>query len=249
MAYVLRHTKKKWLAEKILCCAEKIICANNYTAELAWQAWPDIKGKVAVVNPGVDDNFQLKNKYNLENKLILLSVGRLVKRKGFDKVIEAMPEVLKQLPDLVYLVIGDGDEFENFKLKIKNLGLEKHIKIINQAIGQERDNWYKACDIFIMPSRNINGDFEGFGMVYLEANLASKPVIAGRIGGIGDAVVDNLNGLLVDPLNTGQIAAAIIKLAKDPALRQQLGKQGRERSIREFNWKKHIDKIYKAITT
>lgn len=255
LAYALKRPRKKWLAKKILCQAEKIICTNNYTAEMARQIFPDIESRLAVINPGVENcatrnsqlATQLINKYNLENKIILLSVGRLVKRKGFDKVIEAMPEALKQMPNLVYIIIGNGGEFENFKLKIEILGLKKHVKIINQATDQERNNWYNASDIFIMPSKNIAGDFEGFGIVYLEANLAGKPVIAGRDGGVNDAVIDGLNGLLVDPLNTGQINATIIKLAKNQNLRQRLGEQGRERALKEFNWEKQVNKIYKAI--
>lgn len=259
LAYALKRPRKKWLTGKILRRAEKIICANNYTAEMARQFFPGIKSKLAVVNPGVKNNYQLyppaggtnyellKNKYKLNNKIILLSVGRLVKRKGFNKVIEAMPEVLKQVPDLIYVILGNGEESENYELSITNYELENNVLIINRATDQERDLWYNICDIFIMPSRNINGDFEGFGMVYLEANLAGKPVIAGRSGGVGDAVIDGQTGLMVDPENISEITAAVIKLVKDPLLRQQLGKRGRERAIKEFNWEKQVKKIYELI--
>jgi phosphatidylinositol alpha-1,6-mannosyltransferase len=124
-------------------------------------------------------------------------------------------------------------------------GLKDKIIIINQTTDAERDQWYNASDIFIMPSRNINGDFEGFGIVYLEANLAGKPVIAGRSGGVGDAVIDGLNGLMVDPENVNDIREKIIKLALNPELRHKLGEQGRRRVIEEFNWKKQVNKIYK----
>ena len=119
--------------------------------------------------------------------------------------------------------------------------------MLNQVRDEERNNWYDLCDMFIMPARNINGDYEGFGMVYLEANLAGKPVVAGRSGGVGDAVVDGLNGLLVDPENTGEISRAIVKLARDPELRQKLGRQGRERALNDFNWQKQAKKIYKNL--
>ena len=256
LTYAMKLPRKKWLTGKILQNADKIICVNSYVAEMARQAFPGVKQKIVVVNPGIENNFtrdeqsmrQLKEKNNLTDKIILLSVGRLVKRKGFDKVIEAMPEILKQVTNLVYMIIGEGSEIKNWKLKIENFGLEKQVKIINQVTDQERDNWYNAGDIFIMPSRNIGGDFEGFGIVYLEANLAGKPVIAGRSGGVEDAVIDGLNGLLVDPEDTGQIARAIVKLALDAGLRQKLGEQGRERALKDFNWEKQINKIYKAIT-
>lgn len=252
LAYALKTPRKRWLAEKIMNNSEKIICSNSYAAEMARQSFPGMEQKIKIVNPGVENPLsrnsrlitQIKNQPNLNNRIILLSVGRLVKRKGFDKVIEAMPEVLKKVPNLVYIILGGGEELDNFKLKILKLKLNNNIKIINQTTDEERDSWYNGCGIFIMPSRNINGDFEGFGIVYLEANLAGKPVIAGRSGGAADAVIDGFNGLLVDPENVNDIASAIVKLAKNPELRHKMGEQGRERAIKEFTWRKQIEKIY-----
>lgn len=269
LAFALKRPRKKWLAGIILKNSEKIICGNGYLAGLVSQALPTLEQKIVIVNPGIDpvlssqtersgagDPLNLpsfKDKGFLppvkmtNNKIILLSVGRLVKRKGFDKVIECLPEILKQAPNLIYVILGDGEEFENCNLKIKNLGLEKQVQIIKQAPDSERDSWYNACDIFIMPARNIGGDFEGFGIVYLEANLAGKPVIAGRSGGAPDAVIDGFNGLLVNPEDANEISEAIVKLALNPGLRRKLGEQGRARAINEFNWEKQIHKIYKAI--
>lgn len=249
LTYAMKLPRKKWLTGKILQNADKIICVNSYVAEMARQAFPNAGQKIIVVNPGVESHIthnsqlvtQLRGKYSLESKMILLSVGRLVKRKGFDKVIEALPEVLKKVPNLVYVILGNGEELKNYELKNNAL-------IINNASDEEKNSWYNLSDIFIMPSRNIGGDFEGFGIVYLEANLAGKPVIAGDSGGTRDAVINGFNGLLVDPENTDEISGAIIKLALDSELRQKLGEQGRERVINNFNWKKQVEKIYKFIT-
>jgi phosphatidylinositol alpha-1,6-mannosyltransferase len=98
-----------------------------------------------------------------------------------------------------------------------------------------------------MPSRDIKGDFEGFGIVYLEANLFGKPVIAGFSGGVKDAVVDGYNGLLVDPESIEEIKKGIIKLATDPGLCRQLGEQGRIRASRDFSWEKQVEKIVQTI--
>ncbi len=255
LSLAAKWPRKKWLAEKILKNSDKIICLNNFTADLTKRFFPGNTEKIVIVNPAVEPaprpaNEQisaLKKQYNLHDKMVLLSVGRLVKRKGVDMVIKAMPKVLKKIPNLVYIILGDGEEKENLELEIKNSELDKNIKIITQSSDQERDSWYNLCDIFIMASRNIKGDFEGFGIVYLEANLAGKPVIAGRSGGVGDAVINDLNGLLVDPEDTGQIASAIIKLAENPDLRQKLGEQGKNRAIKDFNWQKQIIKIFNFI--
>lgn len=237
--------RKKILSRKILKNTDKIICSNSYVADLAGKNFPEVKNKIIVVNPGIDKITKfdeqstnlLKKKYNIENKKILLSVGRLVKRKGFDMVIKAMPEISEKIPDLIYVIIGDGPEYENYQE-------QKNVLIIKNASDQERNLWYNICDIFIMPSRNIKGDFEGFGIVYLEANMAGKPVIAGKSGGVEDAVINGLNGLLIDPENIKEITDSVIKLTKDQILRQKLGEQGKARAINDFNWPKQINKIY-----
>ncbi|MBI4812132.1 glycosyltransferase family 4 protein [Candidatus Falkowbacteria bacterium] len=263
LTLALKSVRKRWLVKKILGGAQNIICGNSYTAEMARQVTSEMeKKKVAVVNPGVENrithNAQLitliKKKYNLDNKIVLLSVGRLVKRKGFDKVIESLPEVLKEAPNppagragLVYAIVGNGAEENNLKFKIKNLKLKNNVLIFNNANNNERDAWLDVCDIFIMPARDIAGDFEGFGIVYLEANLAGKPVIAGDSGGVRDAVADGINGILVNPESVEEIAAAIVKLAKDENLRKKLGEQGRERAVKEFNWEGQTRKIYELL--
>jgi len=253
-AFAGRSFRKRWLAKKILNQAENIVCANSYTAKLVAD-FLGSKGKIVVVNPGIASRpspiahrpSQIKEKYNLENKFVLLTVGRLVKRKGIDLVLACLPEVLRQVPDLVYAIIGDGPEEENIKKLVAGLKLKKNVLMIDNADNEERNAWYNVCGIFIMPARQIGNDFEGFGIVYLEANLANKPVIAGDSGGVRDAVVDGLNGLLVNPENKEEITEAIIKLVRDENLRKKLGEKGRERTIKEFSWEKQIGKIYNLI--
>jgi len=122
-----------------------------------------------------------------------------------------------------------------------------NVIFLGEVADKEKWAWLSLCDIFIMPARNIDGDFEGFGIVYLEANLAGKPVIAGDSGGTKDAVQGAYSGILVDPENISRIAGAVIGLAQDAKLIIKLGEQGRERAINEFNWEKQIDKIYNVI--
>ena len=266
--YALRNQRKKWLAKKILNNAKYIICGNSYTAGLVKKFVGDKQeDKVGVVNPGIFIRKQkaesplrlseasrkqdlLIQKYNLQNKVVLFSIGRLVKRKGFDKAIEALPEVLKKAPNLVYVIAGIGPDEAYLKKKSGNLEQNAREKIIflGKISDEEKWAWLNLCDIFIMPARNIDGDFEGFGIVYLEANLCNKPVIAGDSGGVRDAVCDHENGILVDPENTDAIAEGILELALNQRLRQKLGEQGWRRAIEKFNWEKQVKKIYYLIT-
>jgi len=259
-AYALHKARKKRTTKRILIKAQSIICANSYTAKLVENFLGKKQaGKVQVVNPGITPRKQkakskkqeiLINKYNLQNKIILFSVGRLVKRKGFDMVIEAMMEVLKKVPDLVYLIAGAGPDEKSLKKKASSgtlASLPATIIFLGKITDEEKWAWLDLCDLFITVSRNIKGDFEGFGIVYLEANIAGKPVIAGDSGGVRDAVKDGVNGLLVNSEDAAEIAEAIIRLAKDRNLRKKLGEQGRERAIKEFNWEKQVGKIYSLI--
>lgn len=255
-ALALCQTRKKRITKLILTNAENIICANSYTAKLVQEFLSDeFKNKIKIVNPGIEIRAthntqlitQLKEKYNLSNKIVLLSVGRLVKRKGVDMVLQSLPAVLKEVSDLVYIIAGKGEELENYRKQIINNNLQNNAIIIN-ADNEEKNAWYDLCDIFIMPARMIGNDFEGFGIVYIEANLAGKPVIAGDSGGVRDAVIDGFNGLLINPEDVNIIANSIVKLAKNKELRKKLGAQGKERVINEFGWDKQAQKIYKIIT-
>jgi len=246
--------RKKKITDKILKSADKIICSNSYTANSVKVFCPEFAAKLGMVNPGIESSFvrnpacveELRAKYGLQSKLVLLSLGRLTKRKGADMVIKAMNEISGSAENLVYVIAGAGPEAEDLKKIASSLPEEIKNKII--FLGQISDDdkwaWLELCDIFIMPSRDIAGDYEGFGIVYLEANLAGKPVIAGDSGGVRDSVINNINGLLVNPENAQEITAAVIKLAADPELRKALGEQGKRRAVENFNAKKQVEKLY-----
>jgi phosphatidyl-myo-inositol dimannoside synthase len=253
LTYALKTSRKERVTKKILTSAEHIVCASSYTAELTKKFLPNEQpAKIQVVNPGIDISIkpdaklaeELKLKHHLSGKIILLSLGRLVKRKGVDNVIRALPEILQSSPNLFYIVAGDGPD----KIYLKELarGVE-NIIFLGSITEEEKWAWLNLCDIFITVSRDIAGDFEGFGIVYLEAGLAGKPVIAGASGGISDAVQSAYSGIIVDPENIDRIAGAVIGLTQDAKLRIKLGEQGRERVIKEFNWQKQINRIYNVI--
>lgn len=251
-AFATKTDRKKNISRKILNRANHIVCVNSFVSEMVKNFLDkDQIKKITVVNPGINDTTvsnpklvaKIKERHHLADKIVLLSLGRLVKRKGVDMVLEAMPEVLKSFPNLHYVIIGDGPDKIYLKEKAKGV---KNV-IFAKAIGEEKWGWMEACDIFVMPSRQIDGDFEGFGIVYLEANLMSKPVIAGDSGGVKDAVAGAVSGILVDGKNPERIAGAIINLAGDKELRDRLGRQGRERAIKDFNWKNQVNKIYNII--
>jgi phosphatidylinositol alpha-1,6-mannosyltransferase len=243
--------KKYWL-KKILKAAKHIIVNSNFTKNEVLGVGIS-EAKITIVNPC--PNFQkmiineserqsVKNELDLHHKKILLSVGRLIPRKGFDKVIEALPQVIKQIPNLVYLIVGKGPDRVRLEKLAEKLNVLSNITIVEDVPDSNLPVYYDLANIFIMTSRIENKtDVEGFGIVYLEANLLGKPVIAGKSGGVEDAVIDNQTGILVNPNDVNAIAIAIIKLFTDQNLANTLGVQGKERVLNEFCWSKQIAKI------
>lgn len=246
-SFALKSPRKRFLCSLILNKADKIITANSYVAEEVIKKFPKLGDKIIIINPGLpqvatfaseQELNELRLKYNLEGKVVLFSLGRLVKRKGFDRVIESFKNLNSfDRENLVYVIAGKGPDEVYLRSLVPN-DLRDQIIFLGLIGESDKWSWLNLCDIFIMPARNIDGDYEGFGIVYLEANLCAKPVIAGLSGGVGDAVSHNLNGLLVDPEDINSISQAILSLKNNKDLREKLGQQGKERAEKEFAWEK-----------
>jgi len=248
--------RKKKLTQLILNRADKIICANSRTASEARGLVLPVKlDKVVVVNPSIDTLPRiydeeivkyLKRQYGLQNKIIFLTIGRLVRRKGVDLVLSALADMKNK--ELAYIIIGRGPEEEKIKSLIAELGLKSQVKLLTNIEDDEKDHWLQLADVFVMTSRDEAGDYEGFGIVYLEAGLVGKPVIAARGGGVEDAVIDNETGILVTAGDIDELAGTMVKLAQYEGLRRRLGDGGRKRAQDEFNWEGQAEKIIKIIS-
>ncbi len=180
---------------------------------------------------------------------MLLSVGRLVRVKGFDLVIRALPEVLRAVPDAVYVLVGSGPEEESLRAASRELGVEERVVFAGEVPYEELSRpggaFYNACDLFVMPSREDreSGAVEAFGIAFLEAGACGKPVLGTRSGGAGEAVLDGETGLIVEPENPAALARAIVRLLTDRELAARLGASGRERVVRELNWERAASQV------
>ncbi|MCF6353732.1 MAG: glycosyltransferase family 4 protein [Candidatus Polarisedimenticolaceae bacterium] len=214
---------------------DAIVAVSNFTRQALIDLMDVPPEKIELITNGVDLNkFQpgpvnstLMERYGLEGKRILLTVGRLIPRKGFDTTIQALPAILKQCPNVHYLIIGNGPYEEKLRSLTTSLGLTDHVTFAGRVPDDELADHYRSCDLFIMPNRELSDhDTEGFGLVFLEANACGRAVIGGRAGGVVEAVRDKQNGLLVDGTKTDEVAASVIQLLTDDALRNQIEKQG-----------------------
>lgn len=222
---------------KYLHKADAIVAVSHFTEHALQRLMGVPASKIRLIHNGVNvQRFTpgsrpqyLVDRYRLAGKHIIATVGRTVPRKGADVLIRALPEVLKAAPDAHLLVVGEGDYRPVLEELVRTHGVEAHVSFAGKVPEEELADHYRLCDVFAMPNREMpDGDTEGFGLVFLEANACGKPVIGGRAGGAVEAVRDGENGLLVDGWSVEDVAAGLIRLLTDDALRQQISQRGLE---------------------
>jgi phosphatidylinositol alpha-1,6-mannosyltransferase len=173
----------------------------------------------------------------LNGSLVILTVARLVRRKGIKYLIEAMPRVLRSLPDTVLLVVGDGPEKPRLEEEARILGLASRVSFLGKVPEQKLIAFYQASDVFVLPAIvDSEMNTEGLGVVLLEAMSMGKPVVASGVGGIPEAVVNGETGLLVKPQDPNDLADAIIRLLGNSELSRKMGDNGRQRVKEVFDW-------------
>lgn len=203
--------------------------------------------RIVIINPGVDverfrpglpcDDLKRHIGFAPGEKLIL-SVGRLSRRKGFDMVVRSLPELISQGIAVRYALIGIGEDHDYLSNLSRELGVENRVHLLGHVSPENLPRWYNACDVFAMPNREIGGDTEGFGMVFAEAAACAKPSIAGQAGGTGSAVLNEVTGLRVDGASAKAVSAALAHLLGDALLSCRMGKEGNLRVGNEFSWER-----------
>jgi phosphatidylinositol alpha-1,6-mannosyltransferase len=211
------------------------------------------------IAPGIDtshfapvkDSDDLKRELDLEGKRVIVSVGRLVHRKGQDTLVEAMPQILKDFPDAHLLFVGVGPHLEYIHKRAVQLGVLENISFVGRVQYQELPRFICVGEIFAMPSRSrLAGlEVEGLGIVYLEASACALPVVGGLSGGAPDALIEGETGFAVDGRNPDQVAAAVTKLLSDPVLAKRMGERGREWIINEWEWRHWSEKFNSLFTS
>ncbi len=181
-----------------------------------------------------------------EGEKVLLTVGRLIPRKGHAQVLKALPTVTARVGPVRYLIVGTGPEEQALRKQAATLG--QQVVFLGDIPNGDLPVLYGLADVFVMPSRELPGvPIEGFGLVYLEANLCGTPAVGGKTGGTADAILDGETGLLVDPERPEEIANALVKLIHDPHLAARLAQAGCDRVLRELTWDQVADRTCRAL--
>lgn len=231
MCFALRH-------------ADTVIANSDFTRDTLVGMGVS-ESSIEIIHPGVDiERFRpglpcqdLRDMLGLkpESKLIL-SVGRLSRRKGFDTVIHCLPELVAAGVDAHYAIIGIGEDETYLDDAAHRAGVSARVHRLGHVPMDDLPRWYNACDLFVLANRDIGGDTEGFGLVFLEAAACGKASIAGKAGGTGSAVLDGVTGMRVNGDNSAELVAAIRDMLGDEGLRCRLGEAGLARARTFLNW-------------
>jgi phosphatidylinositol alpha-1,6-mannosyltransferase len=237
MRFALRH-------------ANQVIANSEHTRDTLLGMGIDA-GRIAVIYPGVDvsvfrpglDTSGLRESLEIRtDEKLVFSVGRLSRRKGFDQVIRAVAQLrIKGFP-VRYVIAGIGEDADYLDGLIEEHLMQGVVHRIGAVSEADLPRWLNACDMFAMPNREINGDNEGFGMVFIEAAACGKPSIAGASGGTGAAVLDGITGCRVNGSDLTEVQSSLYDALSNPDRTAQWGAAALGRVLKEFDWNKVAEK-------
>jgi phosphatidylinositol alpha-1,6-mannosyltransferase len=243
---------RKWylrsLYSRVYKKARRIICVSRFTQQ-AFLEKVQLNNTVAI-NNGIDyEKFQIDESFQVssENSKNIIGVGALMFRKGYHISIPAIGEVVKKYPDLKYYIIGNQENqgyFKQLQDLAKKHQLKDNLVFLEKISDEHLIRLYHQADLFLLTPVNINSSFEGFGLVYLEANACGKPVIGTYNCGAEEAIKDGYNGLLIEQDNIEETSQAILKILDNPVLAEKLGQNG-QKWAQEHDWSKVILKYLK----
>jgi glycosyltransferase involved in cell wall biosynthesis len=231
--------------------ADLILPVSQYTADVVRKMDGIQSERVKVIYNAIPNSFaklltaqeaKIDSAARPEKKVpFVLSVCNLVRGnefKGIDTVIRALPRVLKAVPDLRYVVVGEGEIRANLEALAVECDVGANVTFTGEITDPELAELYCACEAFVLPSRGqeqrgVGG--EGFGRVYAEAALAGKPVVGSRSGGASEAVLDGQTGFVVNPDSVDEVAEALLAILQDSERAKQMGAAGRTWALNNFS--------------
>ncbi len=244
---------KNPLLKFVLRNVDFLISNSTFTEEKTLEVYP-VKNH-CVISPGVDVNRfypqskipDLREKLNISPEdFFILTIGKFIQRKGIEYLIEAINIIVheKNIKDIQLRIGGRGPLKSKYQDMIKKYELNNHIDFIGYIPDTDLPSYYTEADLFVLPSIvDDDGDTEGLGVVFLEANACGTPVIGSKVGGIVDVIEDGYNGFLVAQKNPYEIAEKIKELSEDIDLCKWMGNNGRKKVVEQFNWEKVSEKI------
>ncbi len=259
-------TYENWIYQKFFVSFVKkmnfVICISEETKLEAMKRGVE-SCRTAVIPYGVEENTlamsqvqatqEIEGELNISisGKVVLLSLGRIVERKGIHWFIKkVLPKLLKKYKNIHYLIAGDGPYRKRIELLVKENKLEEYVTIIGRVTDATKQKLYIASDIFIMPNIPVRGDMEGQGLVMLEATMSNRPVVASDLEGISSTITHNQNGILVHPKDEHGFVSSLVGLCTNKSYRNELGTKGKIFTTKKFGWgtiSKQYEQVFGSI--
>jgi phosphatidylinositol alpha-1,6-mannosyltransferase len=240
---VLAALHERW-RRRTLAAVDRVVAVSSYTRELALRIGVAAERTCVVPNgthvarlcrPDVLARARvLRSQCGAAS--IVLTVARFVPHKGIDTILRALPCIASAIPDVVYVVIGDGGDRDRLHRLAHERGVAARVRFVGAVDDDEVAAWMHACDVFALASRERAPDVEGFGIVLLDAAACGRPVVAGRSGGTPDAVLHGETGWLCDPELDHEVAQSLIDLLRDRERARAFGAAGRRRVEHGLEW-------------
>lgn len=232
------------LTRQALHRANFCIANSHNTARLLREDWDVPETNIQIIHPGVDTQRFLPAARSEEarqalkwgDRPVILTVGRLQQRKGHDILLQSLPAIKATFPNVLYSIIGDGQERSRLQKLVEELKLQDNVEFRGETTDSELVSCYQQCDLFALPNREVDGDIEGFGMVLLEAQACGTPVLAGDSGGTAETMCVGETGVVVDCTTTEKLSAAILELLSDDERRARMGAAARNWVVERFDW-------------
>jgi len=232
------------LTRIVLKRATRVVANSRHTRQLLVESWAVPTEKIVVMHPGVDTtrfvpaapSVDVRKRLGWSDRRVILTVGALQKRKGQDTLIRALPAIRARCADVLYSIAGEGWERSRLEDLARNCGVADCVQFRGVPGDGELVDCYQQCDVFALPNRQVGWDFEGFGIVLLEAQSCGKPVIAGLSGGTSETMQASLTGEAICCDTPEPLGDTIASLLQDPERRAVIGSRGRQWMVENFDW-------------
>ncbi len=250
----IRHsTAKRVTARALLGSAAVVVAISNWTRGLCLSVLEQLglssnEMDVRTLALGTDPKYfrpevdpsAVRERYGLNGRRWLITVARLTRHKGIDSGLQVLAQLGGRYPDLGYAVVGAGGDLARLKGIARSLGVADKVRFLTQVPDRDLPGLYNCAEVYLGLSREMEGNVEGFGISLVEAAACGVPVVAGRSGGIPDAVRQGETGLLVDSAQPDEAAQAVRGLLDDPAAARRLGHGGRRAVETYYNWQRVV---------
>ncbi len=241
---VMSSRQLRWMAARVFQGTRMVIANSRNTEAILRKEWGLPASRVRLLHPGVDTarfapvprDPEARHRLGWSGRSVVLTVGRLQKRKGHDVMIRAIGVIRRMVPDVLYSIVGGGDERLALEELVHREGLQGHVQFLGEVDDAAMVSCYQQCDLFVLANRQVGQDIEGFGMVLLEAQSCGKPVIAGASGGTAETMSIPETGFVVACEQPEELAARTAQLLLDRDRRERMGTAARRWVVERFDW-------------